>query len=35
MIYELLFTDEAEKDISGLKKSELQAYNKLVNCLQN
>jgi hypothetical protein len=29
MIYELLFSEEAEKDISGLKKSEPQAYNKL------
>jgi len=33
MIYELLFTDEAEKDILGLKKSEPQAYNKLVKLL--
>ena len=30
MIYELLFSDEAEKDISSLKKSEPQAYKKLV-----
>jgi len=33
MIYELLFTDEAETDISGLKKSEPQAYNKLIKLL--
>ncbi|MDL2223795.1 Txe/YoeB family addiction module toxin [Bacteroidales bacterium OttesenSCG-928-M06] len=33
MIYELLFTDEAEKEISVLKKSEPQAYKKLVKLL--
>ena len=33
MIYELLFSEEAEKDISGLKKSEPQAYKKLVKLL--
>ena len=29
MTYELLFSEEAAKDISGLKKSEPQAYKKL------
>ena len=33
MIYELLFSSEAERDISILKKSEPQAYSKLVKLL--